>query len=116
MAAVRNPRHRTAGAARPSGSGWYLLAGTAISAVFVLPLLWEIFRSFQPESAVSAAPSAQTFGHLTIANYQALLSGQDDIIRNVMNSLIVAVLAALLTALVATLAAYGFSLFRFRGS
>jgi len=87
-----------------------------ISAIFVAPLLWEVFRSFQPESAVSAAPSARTFGHLTTANYKALLSGQDDIIRNVTNSLIIAVIAAALTALVATLAGYGFALFKFRGS
>jgi multiple sugar transport system permease protein len=84
--------------------------------VFVVPLLWEVFRSLQPESAVSSPPSAATFGHLTFANYQALLSGHDDIIRNVENSLIVSVLAALLTAVVATLAGYGFALFRFPGS
>jgi multiple sugar transport system permease protein len=95
---------------------WYLAAGAAISAVFVLPLLWEIFRSLQPESAVIAPPSAATFGHLTFANYRTLLSGQDDIIRNVMNSLIVGVLTAVLTSLVALLAGYGFALFRFRGS
>jgi len=95
---------------------WYLAAGVAISAVFVLPLLWEVFRSFQPESAVSAPPSAASFGHLTFANYRALLSGQDDIIRNVTNSLIVGVLTAVLTSLVALLAGYGFALFRFRGS
>ena len=95
---------------------WYLAAGAAISAVFVLPLLWEIFRSLQPESAVIAPPSAATFGHLTFANYRTLLSGQDDIIRNVMNSLIVGVLTAGLTSLVALLAGYGFALFRFRGS
>jgi multiple sugar transport system permease protein len=96
--------------------GWYLTAGVAASAVFVVPLAWEIFRSLQPESAISAAPSSATFAHLTLANYKALLSGQDDIIRNVMNSLIVAVLAAVLTSLVALLAGYGFALFRFRGS
>jgi multiple sugar transport system permease protein len=95
---------------------WYLAAGAAISAVFVLPLLWEIFRSLQPESAVIAPPSAATFGHLTFANYRTLLSGQDDIIRNVMNSLIVGVLTAAATSLVALLAGYGFALFRFRGS
>ena len=95
---------------------WYLAAGAAISAVFVLPLLWEVFRSLQPESAVIAPPSAATFGHLTFANYRTLLSGQDDIIRNVMNSLIVGVLTAVLTSLVALLAGYGFALFRFRGS
>jgi multiple sugar transport system permease protein len=113
--AVRRPPARRTGAGR-SGLAWYIAGGVAISAVFVVPLLWEIFRSLQPESAVTAAPSSRTFGHLTFANYHTLLSGQDDIIRNVMNSLIVAVLAAVLTALVALLAGYGFALFKFRGS
>jgi multiple sugar transport system permease protein len=110
--ALRHPPARRGRA----GLAWYIAGGVAIGAVFVVPLLWEVFRSLQPESAVSAAPSSRTFGHLTFANYQALLSGQDDIIRNVTNSLIVAVLAAVLTALVALLAGYGFALFKFRGS
>jgi multiple sugar transport system permease protein len=101
---------------RGQGFGWYVLGGILISAVFVVPLLWEVFRSLQPESAISAAPSSHTFSHLTFANYQVLLSGQDDIIRNVTNSLIVAVAAALLTALVSMLAGYGFAMFRFRGT
>ena len=96
------------------GLAAYLVAGVAISAVFVVPLLWEMVRSLQPECAIGAPLSGQSFSHLTIANYQALLTGQDDIIRNVVNSLIVAVLTALLTALVATLAGYGFALFKFR--
>ena len=88
----------------------------AISAVFVLPLLWEVFRSLQPESAVSNPPSAASFTHLTFGNYKTLLSGQADILRNVINSLIVGVLTAILTSLVALLAGYGFALFRFRFS
>jgi multiple sugar transport system permease protein len=98
------------------GLGWYLVAGTLVSAVFVVPLAWEVLRSLQPESAVTSPPSAASFSHLGIANYQALLSGSDDILRNVINSLTVAVLTAVLTAGVATLAGYGFGLFRFRGS
>jgi multiple sugar transport system permease protein len=113
----RSGRARPAGGRPPAGGlVWYIIGGVAISAVFVVPLLWEVFRSLQPESAVSAAPSAATFGHLTLGNYRTLLSGQDDIIRNVTNSLIVAVAAAVLTALVAMLAGYGFAMFRFRGS
>jgi multiple sugar transport system permease protein len=109
-AAARRPR-------QPSGGGfWYVTAGILISAAFVLPLGWEVIRSLQPESAISNAPSAHSFSHLTFANYQALLSGGDDIIRNVVNSLIVAVLTVLLTSVLATLAGYGFALFRFRGS
>jgi multiple sugar transport system permease protein len=104
------------GREKHSGLGWYIAGGIVISAVFVGPLLWEVLRSFQPESVVTQAPSASTFGHLTFANYRALLSGQDDIIRNVLNSLIVAVVTAVLTALVSLLAGYGFGMFRFRGS
>ncbi len=101
---------------QPGKLAWFIAAGVIISAIFVVPLAWEVFRSLQPESAVSAAPSANTFTHLTFANYRILLAGQDDIIRNVVNSLIVAVVTALLTSLVAVLAGYGFALFRFRFS
>jgi len=94
----------------------YLLVGSLVSAVFVVPLMWEIFRSFQPALAVSSPPSAATFGHLTLENYRSLLTGSDDIIRNVVNSIIVAVLTSVLTAIVATLAGYGFGRFRFRFS
>jgi multiple sugar transport system permease protein len=105
--------HRT----RRRAARWlYVIGGAGISAVFVLPLAWEVLRSFQPESAVIAPPSAHSFSHLSFSNYQTLLSGQDDILRNVINSLIVAVLTALVTALVATLAGYGFGMFRFRGA
>lgn len=104
------------GARISGGQGWYLAAGTLISAVFVVPLAWEVLRSLQPASAASSAPSAASFSHLSVANYQALLSGPDDIIRNVVNSLIVAIVTAVLTAGVATLAGYGFGRFRFRGS
>jgi multiple sugar transport system permease protein len=117
MAVARPRGSGYAGAGRrQSGTALYWLGGLAISAAFVLPLLWEGLRSLQPESVVTTAPSGKTFGNLTFANYQTLLSGQDDIIRNVVNSLIVAIAAAALTALVATLAGYGFALFRFRGS
>ena len=99
-----------------SGLVWYLIAGVAIGAVFVVPLLWEVFRSLQPESAVSNPPSAASFTHLTFDNYKTLLSGQDDILRNVINSLIVSVLAAILTSVVSLFAGFGFALFRFRYS
>ena len=108
---------RTASRVRRRGDGLplYLAAGGGISAIFVVPLLWEVFRSFQPSLAISSPPSSRTFGQLTTANYHALLAGQD-IVRNIANSLLVAVLTALLTAAAATLAGYGFGRFRFRGS
>jgi multiple sugar transport system permease protein len=107
---------RRGGRQASGGVALYIVAGVLISAVFVVPLLWEMFRSLQPESTVTNPPSAASFSHLTFANYTQLLSGQDDIIRNVINSLIVAVLTAVLTAVVSTMAGYGFGLFKFRGS
>jgi multiple sugar transport system permease protein len=113
--AVAVPRKRQR---RNGGSPlWlYLVVGSLVSAVFVVPLMWEIFRSFQPALAISSPPSAATFGHLTLQNYRSLLTGSDDIIRNIVNSVIVAVVTSILTAIVATLAGYGFGRFRFRGS
>lgn len=113
---ARSAVTRRAGRRHGGGLGWYLVAGALVSTVFVVPLAWEVLRSLQPESAVTSAPSSASFSHLGIANYRALLSGPDDIVRNVVNSLIVAVLTAILTAGVATLAGYGFALFHFRGS
>jgi multiple sugar transport system permease protein len=114
---VQHSERRAIASRREAGGGLlYLAAGLGVSAVFVVPLLWEIFRSLQPETTVTQPPSAESFSHLTVANYQALLSGQDDIIRNVLNSLIVAVLTAAVTAVVATLAGHGFAQFRFPGS
>lgn len=103
------PRRR-----RQQATVLYLVAGAMISAIFVVPLLWELLRSFQAPGAIISAPSVKSFSGLTVHNYVELLSG-DDILRNVVNSLIVAVATSLITAVVATLAGYGFGRFRFRG-
>ncbi len=86
-----------------------------ISAIFVAPLLWEVLRSFQAPGAIIERPSLKSFEHLGIHNYTQLLSG-DHILHNVVNSLIVATSTAILTAVVATLAGYGFGRFKFRFS
>ncbi|MDA8291807.1 MAG: carbohydrate ABC transporter permease [Actinomycetota bacterium] len=104
------------GPRRRPGTSLYFAAGLLVSAVFVLPLAWEVLRSFQPASAITSPPSLKSFSHLGLGNYRQLLTGQDDIVRNVVNSLIVAVATSLLTSVVATLAGYGFGRFRFRGS
>ncbi len=97
------------------GTPLYLVAGTMISAIFVVPLLWEIMRSVQSPGSIVSAPSLKSFSNLGFHNYIELLSG-DDILRNVVNSLIVAVATSAITAIVATLAGYGFGRFKFRGS
>jgi multiple sugar transport system permease protein len=114
--AAKRPRQRARALGRGQRLMLYLAAGVLISAVFVVPLAWEVVRSFQPESAVNAPLTGQSFSHLGFGNYRTLLTGQDDIIRNVLNSLIAGALTAVLTGLVSTLAGYGFALFRFRGA
>jgi multiple sugar transport system permease protein len=93
----------------------YFTGGTLASLLFLLPLAWAVLRSFMPDSLVTSAPSANDFKHLTTQNYSGLISA-NGILHYVANSLMVAVGTALLTAVVATMAGYGFARFRFRGS
>jgi multiple sugar transport system permease protein len=102
----------------PHGRGFaaYLAVGIILSVIFVLPLAWAVFRSFQAPDLVTAAPTWKDFTSLTFANYRGLIGGGVHILRYVGNSLIVAIGTAVLTAALSTLAGYGFGRFRFRGA
>jgi multiple sugar transport system permease protein len=112
MTAATVPRPRPAVRA---GFALYLIGGTLAALVFLLPLAWAVLRSFMPNDLVTQAPSAQDFKHLTTANYSGLIE-TNGILRYALNSLIVACGTALLTAVITTMAGYGFARFRFRGS
>ena len=98
-----------------AGFALYLVGGTLVSVVFLLPLAWAVLRSFMPSNLVTQAPSGSDFSHLTTGNYSGLISG-NDILHYALNSLLVAVGTGLLTAIVSTMAGYGFARFVFRGS
>lgn len=100
---------------RDRGGAMYLVGGCLAASVFIVPLVWEVLRSFEPAAAVVSPPSFSNFDHLSLGNYTKLLQ-TDHILRNVLNSLVVAVATAAITAVVATLAGYGFGRFKFRGS
>jgi multiple sugar transport system permease protein len=117
---------RATGASGPSRTGrgrdlgrtglvLYVTGGTLAALVFLLPLGWALLRSFMPSNLVTQAPSGADFSHLTTANYSGLI-GTNDILRYAGNSLAVAVGTGLLTAVIATMAGYGFARFTFRGS
>ncbi len=112
---VRASQRLRARQQRPVASTACYVLLVVVALVFVVPLLWPILRSFEPESLVTAAPSGQDFTHLTVANYRLLFSGSVDILRYVLNSAIVAIGAVVLTGLLATLAGMGFGRYRFRG-
>jgi multiple sugar transport system permease protein len=93
----------------------YAVAGTILGVLFIAPLVWAVLRSFQPESAITAAPKATDLAHPTVSNYQQLVGAPIHILHYVGNSLIVAAGTAVLTAILATMAGYGFGRFSFRG-
>jgi len=112
---ARRPGAPGAQGGRGGGRGLaYATAGILLSLVFVLPLAWALIQSFEPGSDIAAVPSARDFGHLTFANYTGLF-GRNSIGHYVLNSFLVALGTAVVTAIVALLAGYGFGRFRFRG-
>jgi multiple sugar transport system permease protein len=93
----------------------YVVAGVLALVVFVAPLVWAVFRAFQPNSVITSASGLSSLSHLSLGNFQGLAS-EGHILRAVGNSLVVAVSTAILTTILATAAGYGFGRFRFRGS
>lgn len=94
----------------------YVILGAVFALIFTVPLLWSILRAFQPHEVILGTPNlAETFT-LTWDNFSFFLSPEGTMLRPILNSIIVSLSAAVLTALVATLAGYGFSKFAFRGS
>lgn len=92
----------------------YLLGGGGAALVFVVPLAFALVRSLQPNDVVMKQPSAATFFDWTTANFSRILT-DGTLARPILNSLVVSLSTAALTAVLATLAGYGFARFVFRG-
>ncbi|MBA8792441.1 multiple sugar transport system permease protein [Friedmanniella endophytica] len=93
----------------------YVAGGLIAVLVFAVPLVFALLRSLQPNTVITAAPDAKTFFDLSLANFSGLL-GNPALGRSVLNSLVVSLGTAVLTAAVALFAGYGFAKFRFRMS
>lgn len=98
-----------------AGTALYWTAGMLATIVFLVPLLWALFRSLEPASRITAAPAWSDWTHLSLGNYSDLFTGQIHLWRYVANSLMVSGGTAVLVAVLSTLAGYGFAKFRFPG-
>lgn len=113
--ARQRSRRRKASGPRPVASTLFYLLLAVVALVFVIPLLWPVLRSFEPQSLVTAPPTSRDFTQLTLGNYRALFGSGIGVLRYAMNSAIVALGTVLLTCVLATLAGMGFGRYRFRG-
>lgn len=95
-----------------------LLTAVVIGVLFALPLLWVLTGSLRPGDKVLAGLDQVSWRTLiptdaTLHNYVVLFQG--DFGRSVLNSVGVAVATVLLGLLLSAMAAFGLSVFQFRG-
>ncbi|MFB6552837.1 carbohydrate ABC transporter permease [Streptomyces sp. NPDC056405] len=115
----RRPPREAAGSPLLLGHGRLprVLAGTALAVlavVWLVPFLWAIVTSAQSEKDV-ATPGLSPFkGAFTLDAYQQILE-RGNVAVWAFNSFLIAALVTLITVVVSTLAAYGFSRGTFRG-
>jgi multiple sugar transport system permease protein len=98
------------GESRASLVGRYLLI-TVVSAIILLPVYWMINMSFKTKSEFVARPPTIVVQNPTSENYFDLLVTQR-FYRYGINSLAVALIAAVISVVVGTLAAYALSRYR----
>lgn len=110
-AARRNWRDSRGWLAR---TGYYGVAAL-IALGFLFPLVFTLTRSLQGPAG-NGVPTLQSLAHLTIENYRGLSGSGSGLWRYVANSTLIGVTTAVGTVLVSTLAGYGLSRLRFRGS
>lgn len=100
------------------GRGWWrgglVAAGVVVLLAWsLLPVLWILATALKPEREIYAVPPTVLPLAPTAANFAAVLGARfPDFLRN---SLLVAVLATVLSVAIGTLAAYAITRMRFRG-
>ncbi|MGZ3113635.1 carbohydrate ABC transporter permease [Streptomyces sp. H62] len=117
--AQRRPPREAAGSPLLLGHGRLprVLAGTALAvlaALWLVPFVWAIATSVQSEQDVSTPGLSPLKGAFTLDAYQQILE-RGNVAVWAFNSFLIAGLVTLLTVVVSSLAAYGFSRGTFRG-
>ncbi len=90
-----------------------LLATLTATIFFSFPVVWVVLSSFKTQLDLFTIPPKWLFKP-TLVNYQLVL--RSDFVRQFLNSLIVATSSGLVSLILGSLTAYGFSRFSIRGS
>ena len=94
-------------------SGWHLLLAP-VALLFALPLVQMVMTSFMPDTDINTFPPRFLPSRLTLAGYQGLL-GDSQILRWLLNTVIVTTVAVISHLVLCSLAGYGFARLRFPG-
>jgi multiple sugar transport system permease protein len=85
-------------------------------AIWLLPLLWGIGTSFKTDADIANNTISIIPKEFSLENYQELfLKADTPVLKWMLNSFIIAVLYTMLHLIVVSLAAYAFSILRFKG-
>ncbi|MFF7798843.1 carbohydrate ABC transporter permease [Streptomyces olivaceus] len=119
LRARRRPPREAAGSPLLLGHGRLprALAGTALvvlAVVWLVPFLWAVITSAQSEEDINTTGLWPFKGAFTLDAYQQILE-RGNVSVWALNSFLIAGLVTLITVVVSTLAAYGFSRGTFRG-
>ncbi|MCU8591699.1 carbohydrate ABC transporter permease [Streptomyces sp. A13(2022)] len=119
LRARRRPPREAAGPPLLLGHGRLprALAGTALvvlAVVWLVPFLWAVITSVQSEEDINTTGLWPFKGAFTLDAYQQILE-RGNVSVWALNSFLIAGLVTLITVVVSTLAAYGFSRGTFRG-
>jgi multiple sugar transport system permease protein len=88
-----------------------LLMGAAVT---LMPLAWMVAASFMQPGEANSLPPHLLPSHPTLENFVALFT-RLDMLRNLTNSVVITLLATVLSVLVNSLAGYAFAKLPFRG-
>lgn len=105
---------------RPRPSQNTILEGIAFivllifAVLWIIPLAWAIDTALKPESETTTVPVSWIPSHFTLDSFAQVLSA-GGLLRWYANSAITSIVITIVTVILASLAAYGFSRVRFSG-
>lgn len=99
---------------RPVAKNLAMIAALLCLLVYVAPIVWMMLTSFKPSDEILSARLNVMPSRWDVSAYIDIVTG--GFLTYIRNSFVVSAIATLATTLLALLAAYGFSRYRFRGS